>query len=427
MKTYDARRKGVGELGALLRRKGACDAAVVRKVQRIIDDVRSGGDSALMRMAARYDGFDGDELRVESRELAEAFERLPPGVSEALRTAKARIEGYHSRQGLSPFEYRDGCGFYGQKVVPLERVGVYAPGGTAAYGSTVLMACVPARIAGVREIALCSPPTGGCVSDIVLGAAYLCGLDEVYAVGGAHAIAAMAYGTESIPSVQKIVGPGGVFVSAAKLLVRNACEIDFLAGPSEVLIIADGDARPEFIAADMLAQLEHDRFARAILVSDSPRVIASARAQLSRMVSRAGRGEIVSSSSLGAAFVRVKSMMDAVSFSNTVAPEHLLLDVARPRELLAEITNAGSVFLGRWSSVAFGDYCSGTNHILPTDGVAAMKSALSVYDFQKLVPYQCLNGKGARALAGVVSTLALSEGLPAHSKAALIRAGKVGR
>jgi len=428
MRTYDARRTGIAELGVLLRKTSVDTAAVVKKAQKIVDAVRSRGDTALREMAVRYDGFEGDDLRVPRRALLEATERLPPEVVEALRLSKSRIEEYHSRQGMSSFEYKDECGVYGQKVVPLERVGVYAPGGTAAYGSSVLMACIPARIAGVREIVLCSPPTGGRMSDLVLAAVNMCGVDEVYAVGGAQSIAAMAYGTETMPRVQKIIGPGGVFVSAAKLLVRNACEIDFLAGPSEILIIADSAASPEFLAADMIAQLEHDRYARAILVSDSPSVIESAREELSRMVSRADRREIVSSSYAdGAAFVRVRDLTDAMSLSNAVAPEHLLLDVAKPRELLAKVTNAGSVFLGKWSSVSFGDYCAGTNHILPTNGVAAMRSALSVYDFQKIIPYQSLSRRGASELAGVVGSLALSEGLPCHARAALMRAEKVSR
>jgi histidinol dehydrogenase len=428
MKTYDVRRTGIAELGVLLRKTSVDTAAVVKKARKIVDAVRSRGDPALREMAVRYDGFKGGDLRVPKRALLEASERLPPEVVEALRLSKSRIEEYHSRQGMSPFEYKDGCGVYGQKVVPFERIGVYAPGGTAAYGSSVLMACIPARIAGVREIALCSPPTGGRASDLVLAAANMCGVDEVYAVGGAQSIAAMAYGTETIPKVQKIVGPGGVFVSAAKLLVREVCEIDFLAGPSEILIIADSDASPEFLAADMVAQLEHDRYARAILMSDSLGVIESARKELSRMVSRAGRREIVASSYAdGAAFVLVRDLTDAMSLSNAIAPEHLLLDVAKPRALLAKVRNAGSVFLGKWSSVAFGDYCAGTNHILPTNGVAAMKSALSVYDFQKIIPYQSLSRKGASELAGVVGSLAISEGLPCHALAALMRAEKVSR
>jgi len=314
---------------------------------------------------------------------------------------------------------------FGQKVVPLRRVGVYVPGGTADYVSTVLMACVPARIAGVSEIAVCTPGRSGKVPDSILAAVEMCGVSEVHPVGGPQSIAALAYGTESIRKVQKIVGPGGTYVTAAKLLVRNDCEIDFLAGPSEVLVIADAHADPEMIASDMLAQLEHDPSARAVLVTNSRAVCEKAKRELEWRLSRTERSEVASKAAdRGAIFVMVRSLDSALDFSNQYAPEHLLIDVRNPMRVFNKVASAGSVFLGPYSSVAFGDYCSGTNHILPTKGVASMKSALTVYDFLKVIPYQEITGKGALKLAGVVDTMARSEGLPAHADAALLRAGR---
>jgi histidinol dehydrogenase len=280
-------------------------------------------------------------------------------------------------------------------------------------------------VAGVKDIVMCTPAKGGKVSNSILAAAFLCGVTSVFAVGGAQSIAAMAYGTETIPKVQKIVGPGGAFVSAAKLLVRNDCEIDFLAGPSEILVMADASSDSSLIAADMLAQLEHDPLARAILVSPSDGLLRRTRNELEKQIADAARRDVAKAASEeGAVFLKVKDMSDAIQFSNEYAPEHLLVDVADSAEILGRIRSAGSVFLGRYSSVAFGDYCSGTNHILPTKGAAAMKSALSVYDFLKIIPYQSISAKGAIALSEIVEQIALSEGLPAHAKAACARAGR---
>jgi len=290
----------------------------------------------------------------------------------------------------------------------------------------VLMACIPARVAGVEDIAICTPGKSGRVPDEILAAAELCGVHEVHPIGGAQSVAAMAYGTNSIRKVQKIVGPGGAFVSAAKLLVRNDCEIDFLAGPSEVLIIADDKADPELLAFDMLAQLEHDPLARALLVTTSEEVLELTKTELERKIARADRRDIaIVSSDRGAVLIAVDDICEAMDFSNEYAPEHLLIDVEGPKQLLDRVRSAGSVFLGRYSSVAFGDYCAGTNHILPTKGVAAVKSSLTVYDFLKLIPYQQLTALGARKLSKTVETLARSEGLPAHAEAALARAKQV--
>lgn len=424
--TYELARTPEEKIRAVLTREGVDLSRAMALARPIVDDVRIRGDSALREYAERLDGFKGGPLTLGPGLIKRARSRVSKDLVNALATSKRRIETFHSRQGIKPFEYRDSCGAYGQKVVPLSRVGVYVPGGSADYVSTVLMACVPARVAGVKKIALCTPGRGGQVPDSILAAAGLCGIAEVHPVGGAQAIAAMAYGTESIAKVQKIVGPGGAVVTAAKLLVRNDCEIDFLAGPSEVLVIADSSADPAMIAADMLAQLEHDPLARAVLVTTSSAVAARAKSELEKALGSTRRRSIATEAAeKGAVFVTTRSLDEAVRFSNLYAPEHLLLDVKNPKKLLAKVESAGSVFLGRYSSVAFGDYCSGTNHVLPTKGAASMKSALSVYDFVKIIPYQDIGREGAARLSKTVDILARSEGLEAHAEAALARARSV--
>ena len=422
MLTIDLRRATRKQLDAIVSREGVDLADAMERARPVVDAVRADGDSAVRRFAAKFDGFGGGPLTVPASELGSASRRIRPELAASMALAKKRIEAFHSRQVLKPFEFSDGCGYYGQRVVPLDRVGVYVPGGTADYLSTVLMACVPAKVAGVDEVSLCTPGRNGAVPDGILAAAKLCGVTEVHPIGGAHSIAAMAYGTESIPKVRKIVGPGGSFVTAAKLLVRNDCEIDFLAGPSEVLIIADAGAEAKCLASDMLAQLEHDPLARAVLVTTSGAVARDTQDALARMLESADRSAIArQSADKGAIFVTSPDMQTAVKFANEYAPEHLLVDTKDPKAVLKRMRNAGSVFLGKYSSVAFGDYCAGTNHILPTMGAAAMKSALSVYDFLKVMPYQSLTSAGASKLSATVDTMARSEGLPAHADAALMR------
>jgi len=428
MLTYRLDELTGAQLRALLSRDDVDMSGPTRRARGIIEDVRKRGDKALRTYARRFDGFMGGPLVVPEHEIRSSPSRAPRQVLDALKLSKRRIEAFHRRQMPEPFEYSDSAGILGQRIVPLDRVGVYVPGGSAAYMSSVLMACVPARVAGVKDLTICTPGRSGHVPDEILAAAELCGVREVHPIGGAHSIAAMAYGTNSVPKVQKIVGPGGTYVTAAKLLVRNDCEIDFLAGPSEVLIVADSEADPESLALDMLAQLEHDPLARALLVSDGEDVLESTRSELERRLTSAERRDVVmESSKKGAIFVRVDDIDEAVGFSNEYAPEHLLIDIEKPMRVLGKVRSAGSVFLGRYSSVVFGDYCSGTNHILPTKGVAAVKSSLTVVDFLKVIPYQELSASGARKLSKTVETLARSEGLPAHAEAALARARKVKR
>lgn len=425
---YELSKMTSSQRRSVLQREGVDIDDAIQRAKPIVEAVKLQGDKALLKYARKYDGFRGQSLVVARSEIQAARARTPKEMLVALQTARKRIESFHARQVLKPFEYSDSCGVFGQRVVSLKRVGVYVPGGSADYVSTVLMACIPARLAEVDEIALCTPGRGGKVPDNILVAADMCGVNEVYCVGGAQSIAALAYGTKSIRRVQKIVGPGGPIVAAAKLLVRNECEIDFLAGPSEVLIIADDQADPVLIASDMLAQLEHDPMARAVLVTISASLVQSVRKELESQMAKAPRREVASKSALGGAiFVIAENLAAAVEFSNEYAPEHLLIDVRNPDDLLDRIENAGSVFLGSFSSVAFGDYCSGTNHILPTKGVASMKSSLSVYDFLKIIPYQSISPEGAARLAPVVNHLARSEGLPSHADAATLRSRRTKR
>ena len=424
MRSFELRSMSSREVVDLLSRKDVDLTRARAKAEMIIERVRSGGDAALESFAREYEGFPGGSLRVAPKAIKEAGRGIPKATMAALKVAKGRIEAFHSRQGLKGFEYSDRTGAYGMKVVPLSRVGIYAPGGTASYPSSVLMACIPARLAGVEDIALFTPGSKGRVDRLVLAAASLCGVDEVYCVGGAQAVAAMAYGTETIERVDKIVGPGGAFVSGAKLAVRGDCEIDFLAGPSEVLIIADDSADPDLVASDMLAQLEHDPLALALLVTPSKALVRSSMRALESLMATTGRAAIAKSSAAeGAVFVSVRDIDEALGLSNRFAPEHLVLDVSQPRRALAKVKSAGSVFLGRHSSVAFGDYCAGTNHILPTKGKSRTVSGLSVVDFQKSIPFQFLTARGAASLAPVVDAIATAEGLPAHVAAAKARAG----
>jgi histidinol dehydrogenase len=399
-------------------------APSIARARPIVDAVRKGGDAAVTRYAKKFDGYMGGSFLVPVDTIRTAPSRIPPALMSAMTESRRRIEAYHLKQRLKGFEFEDACGVFGQRVVPLGRVGIYAPGGTASYASSVLMAAVPARVAGVDEIALFTPSKNGVVDDAVLAAADIVGIEEVYAIGGAHAIAAMAYGTETVRRVAKIVGPGGAIVTAAKLLVRKDCEIDFLAGPSEILIISDSSSDPAYIAAEMLAQLEHDPSAVALTISTSDKMIGDSMALLGEMIRSAKRRDVVEASAEeGAIFLKVRSLQQAMQISNDFAPEHLLIDTKDPEALLDEVTAAGSVFLGRWSSVAFGDYCAGTNHVLPTMGMARSRSALSVYDFIRTIPYQRLTRKGAERLAPVAAEMAKAEGLPAHASAANARTG----
>ncbi|UCE45722.1 MAG: histidinol dehydrogenase [Methanobacteriota archaeon] len=422
MLSYDVESASIEEIEQIMRRGQASFQRSIERARTIVEEVRKEGDAAAVRYARKYDGFEGRSFAVPAKCIETAPSRLPQQLVSALKESARRIAAYHEKQIPEEFEFKDSCGVLGQKVVALGRVGIYAPGGTASYASSVLMAAVPARVAGVKEIILCTPPGNGCVDNSILAAANIVGIKEVYSIGGAQAVAAMAYGTETIRRVDKIVGPGGAIVTAAKQLVRKDCDIDFLAGPSEVLIIADSNSDSNLLASEMLAQLEHDTDAVAVLLSTSKSIIEETKNRFEEMAKGAGRRQIIrKAAEKGAIFLRVRSLQQALQVSNDFAPEHLVIDTREPWSLLDGVKAAGSVFLGRWSSVAFGDYCSGTNHVLPTMGMARSSSALSVSDFVKIVPYQQITRKGAGRLAPIAVSLAEAEGLTAHASAAKAR------
>ncbi len=424
MRFYEASDIPDLDIRVLLKGRSLSMSRALSQARLIIESVKRDGDPAVLKFARKFDGFVGGEFIVAEEEIAASESRVARSLRSALRQSRRRIEAYHSRQLLNPFEYTDAVGTFGQKVVPLERVGVYVPGGTASYASSVLMAAIPARIAGVKEIALFTPSRKGGVDDAVLAAAHLCGISELYSIGGAHAIAAMAYGTETIRAVDKIVGPGGPIVTAAKLLVRDDCDIDLAAGPSEVMIVADGSADPDIVALELVAQLEHDRQAVAVAVSPSETLLRKSMKSLTGLMRGASRRDIISAAAKnGAVFVKARSLTQAMELSNRFAPEHLMILTKDPDSQLRYVQSAGSVFLGEASSVAFGDYCAGPNHVLPTMGAAKARSSLSVYDFLKTIPYQSLTKRGAARLAPVAIAIASAEGLPNHALAANARLG----
>lgn len=402
-----------------LRYAAARDAGVEQAVRSIIAAVRSRGDAALLEYARRFDGASAASS-AELERTAQLRTALTPGAElDALRAAHQRIRTFHERQLQQSWDYREADGTrLGQRVSPLERVGLYVPGGKAAYPSSVLMNAVPAKVAGVRELIMLSPnpdPT-------VLAAAALVGVDRVFALGGAHAIAALAYGTACVPRVDKIVGPGNQYVAEAKRQVYGDVGIDMLAGPSEILIISDGSAPAEWLAMDLFSQAEHDEAAQALLLSPDTRHLDAVAGAIERLLPAMPRREVIARSlQARGALIETRDLAEACALANRIAPEHLELAVADPQAWLAELTHAGAVFLGRWSSEAIGDYCAGPNHVLPTAGSARFSSALGVYDFQKRTSIIQVSQAAAERLGRVAATLADAEGLPAHARAARMR------
>jgi len=408
------------QLGAL-RFAGARDPAVEQSVRAILADVRARGDAALLEYARRFDRASAGavrELDVSGR-LRGALDAVPSAERDALRAAHERIRAFHERQLQKSWDFREPDGTrLGQRVSPLERVGLYVPGGKAAYPSSVLMNAVPAKVAGVRELIMVSPnpdPT-------VLAAAALAGVDRVLALGGAHAVAALAYGTESISRVDKIVGPGNVYVAEAKRQVFGEVGIDMLAGPSEILVISDGAAPAEWLAMDLFSQAEHDEAAQAVLLSPDARHLDAVAAAIDRLLATMPRKAVIAASlERRGALIRTRDLDEACAIANRIAPEHLELVVAEPERWLPRIANAGAIFLGRFSSEAIGDYCAGPNHVLPTAGSARFSSPLGVYDFQKRTSIIEVSQAAAARLGRVAAILADAEGLPAHARAARMR------
>jgi histidinol dehydrogenase len=413
-------------LGDLLDRGREGDRSVLATVQDIIESVRTRGDAAVIELTNRLDRrsvASVEELTLERDALVSARERLSATDVEALEVAARRLREYAEHQKLESWSYRDADGnLLGQQVTPLDRVGLYVPGGRAAYPSSVLMNAIPARVAGVRDLVMVVPMPDGEVSDLVLGAAAIAGVDRVISIGGAQAVAALAHGTETIAPVDKVVGPGNAYVATAKRLLYGVVGIDLIAGPSEILIICDGRTDPEWIALDLFAQAEHDEEAQSILVSPDAAFLDRVAAAIDRLLPEQPRRAIIAAAlAARGALIHVRDLEQAVEIANEIAPEHLELSIDNAEAVAPRIRHAGAIFLGRHTAEAFGDYCAGTNHVLPTARTARFSSPLGVYDFQKRTSLLGCSAAGARRLAPVAATLARGERLPAHAASAEAR------
>jgi len=405
------------------------DEEVERTVAAILADVRARGDAAVLEYTERLDGVKVArvaELELPRRELERARSGLERGQREALDQAAARIRKYHERQRAKSWQFTEADGTtLGQRVTPLDRVGLYVPGGKAAYPSSVLMNALPAKVAGVAELVMAVPTPSGERNPLVLAAASIAGVDRVFTVGGAQAIAALAYGTQTIPRVDKIVGPGNAYVAAAKRRVFGAVGIDMVAGPSEVLVICDGATDPDWIAMDLFSQAEHDESAQAILVSPNAEFIERVARSMDKLLAGMPRREVIGASlARRGALIKTKSLEEACDIANRIAPEHLELSVTEPKKWLKRIRHAGAIFLGRYTSEALGDYCAGPNHVLPTSRTARFSSPLGVYDFQKRSSVIAASRKGAQKLGKLAMTLAKGEGFEAHARSAELRLEK---
>ncbi len=411
----------VSEADILLR--DVQEATVSETVTEILARVRQEGDKALRFYCEKFDGGAPERLEVSPEERAAALEAVDPALLAILREAAENIADFHRHQVLEGFTISEKEGIIiGQKVLPLKRVGLYVPGGTASYPSTVLMDCIPAKIAGVEEIVMVTPAKNGVINPVILAAAEIAGVGRIFRVGGAQAVAALAYGTETIPRVDKIVGPGNRFVAQAKRQVYGQVDIDMIAGPSEVLVVADGRSDPRFVAADMLAQAEHDKMASAVLVTESADLAEAVAAELERQIPLLPRAEIARASiENNGKIILVGSVEEALAMANRIAPEHLELCVDEPMAYLKDVRNAGSVFLGRNSPEALGDYFAGPNHTLPTSGTARFASPLSVYDFVKRTSYIQYSADALRAVSDKIARFAAEEGLDAHGRSVTIR------
>lgn len=408
----------------LLKRNVPENAAVDEIVKNIIVNVRQNGDKALFDYAARFDKAELEALEVSDDEIADAVAATDDYFKETLYLAKSNIEEYHRKQLKDGYEIRRENGVVlGQRVLPLEKVGIYVPGGTASYPSTVLMNAIPARIANVKEVIMVTPPNSdGTIAKEILTAAYIAGVDKIFKIGGAGAVAALAYGTESVPKVDKIVGPGNVFVATAKRMVFGVVDIDMVAGPSEVLIVADKNANPIYVAADLLSQAEHDKLSSSFLITDSEELALAVADELETQIPILERAEIARTAiDNNGKIIVVSDINEAIEYANSFAPEHLELAVDKPFELLASVTNAGSVFLGHHTPEPMGDYFAGPNHTLPTSGTARFSSPLGVDDFIKRTSYLYYTEQALSAVSDRVADFARREGLTAHAKSITVR------
>jgi histidinol dehydrogenase len=417
------------ELERLRHWPGATDAAIEERTAAIVSDVRARGDAALLELTARFDGVRAASvaaLEVTPAELDAALAAITPSQRNALQAAAARVRSYHQHQldaTSRSWSYRDDHGsLLGQKVTPLDRVGIYVPGGKAAYPSSVLMNAVPAQVAGVGEIVMVVPTPGGERNPLVLAAARLAGVHRVFTLGGAQAVAALAYGTATIPRVDKITGPGNAYVASAKRRVFGQVGIDMIAGPSEILVLADGSAPADWVAMDLFSQAEHDELAQSILLCPDEAYIAAVRSAIERLLPEMPRRDVIRASLEGrGALIHTRSMQEACDISNRIAPEHLEISSAEPQRWEPLLKHAGAIFLGAFTSESLGDYCAGPNHVLPTSGTARFSSPLGVYDFVKRSSLIEVSKAGAQLLGPVAAELAYGEGLQAHARAAELR------
>ena len=410
-------------LDALLAFESAQDESVERTVTAILTDVKTRGDAAVLEYTKRFDRLDVQamaELELARDELQKALAGLPKAQRAALEAAAGRVRSFHQRQPLQSWQYEDADGsLLGQKVTPLDRVGLYVPGGKASYPSSVLMNAIPAKVAGVGELIMVVPTPGGERNPLVLAAAELAGVDRVFCIGGAQAVAALAYGTRSVPRVDKIVGPGNAYVAAAKRRVFGVVGIDMVAGPSEILVICDGKTDPDWVAMDLFSQAEHDELAQSILLCPDAAYIEQVAASIEKLLPTMPRQEIIRTALENrGALIEVRDLDEACAIANRIAPEHLELSLADAEDWVAKIHHAGAIFIGPYASEALGDYCAGPNHVLPTSGSARFSSPLGVYDFQKRSSLIRVSPAAAKTLGRIASTLAQGEGLPAHAKSA---------
>lgn len=416
-------------LAKLLAWDDSVDHQVNESVRHILHEVKTRGDAAVLEFTEKFDRLtiaSVAELEMSHDRLQKALKNIPGDQRVALEQAAERIRSYHEHQNQTSWQYQEEDGtVLGQKVTPLDRAGLYVPGGKAAYPSSVLMNAIPAKVAGVSEVVMVVPTPDGVVNDMVLAAAAIAGVDRVFTVGGAQAVAALAYGTETIPSVDKIVGPGNIFVATAKREVFGTVGIDMIAGPSEILVICDGETDPDWIAMDLFSQAEHDEQAQSILISPDASFLDAVEASINKLLPTMERAEIIEASiSSRAALIQVADLSEAAAVSNRIAPEHLELSVEDPEALMAEIRHAGAIFMGRYTAEALGDYCAGPNHVLPTSGTARFSSPLGVYDFQKRSSIIGFSASGADRMGRVASVLARGEGLTAHARSAEYRVKK---
>lgn len=414
------------QLKARLAWDASDDLEIHKRVLDIIADVKKRGDKALLEYTNRFDGTrfkTAAELELDRSALQQAWDTLPSTQAIALQTAADRVRAYAEHQKLQSWQYTELDGtLLGQKVTALDKAGLYVPGGKAAYPSSVLMNAIPAKVAGVGELIMVVPTPRGETNALVLAAAHVAGVDRVFTIGGAQAVAALAYGTESIPAVDKIVGPGNIYVATAKKLVFGQVGIDMIAGPSEILIICDGQTNPDWIAMDLFSQAEHDENAQAILISDDAAFLEQVEASINKLLPQMERAGIIRASLSGrGAFIKVADLAQAAAVANRIAPEHLELSVADPESLCEQIHNAGAIFMGRYTAEALGDYCAGPNHVLPTSSTARYSSPLGVYDFQKRSSLINCSAVGAQNLGKIASVLARGESLTAHARSAEFR------